>query len=247
MKKTNCSRRHFLKSLAVGSGLLLVRCTPKTTTSKWQPSHDMSEHYWGYAIDTTRCIGCCACMRACRAENDVPAGYYRTWVERYRINPDGEINVDVSTDEYPSFHEVEGEVTRAFFVPKLCNQCEKSVCTQVCPVGASYHTEDGAVLVDGRHCIGCGYCVQACPYGCRFINPETHVADKCTLCYHRITRDMEPACVMACPKGARIFGDLKDPNSKLSVLLKQHSYQVLKPEMGTQPKCYYQGLGQEVV
>ena len=198
-------------------------------------------------MDTTRCIGCCACMRACEAENAVPGGYFRTWVERYRVAPDGEVGVDTSTEKYPSFSEKSGEVSKAFFVPKLCNQCEKSVCTQVCPVGATYHTEDGVILVDEKHCIGCGYCVQACPYGTRFINPVTHTADKCTLCYHRITGGLEPACVLACPKEARIFGDLRDPDSKLSVILRQRRFRVLKPEMGTHPKCYYLGLDQEVV
>ncbi|RMF64323.1 MAG: 4Fe-4S dicluster domain-containing protein, partial [Calditrichaeota bacterium] len=133
------------------------------------------------------------------------------------------------------------------FVPKLCNHCEKSVCTQVCPVGATYGTKDGVVLVDRKHCIGCGYCIQACPYGTRFLNPKTHTADKCTLCYHRITKGMNPACVHVCPTGTRIFGDLNDPNSHISNVLRQRRYRVLRPEMGTHPKCFYIGLDKEVV
>jgi Fe-S-cluster-containing dehydrogenase component len=135
---------------------------------------------------------------------------------------------------------------KAFFVPKLCNHCEKTACTQVCPVGASYITKDGVVLVDNDRCIGCGYCVQACPYGSRFINKETHKADKCTLCYHRITKGLKPACVEVCPNGARIFGDLMDPKSDISLLLRERRYTLLKPDMGTHPKCYYLGLDVEV-
>jgi Fe-S-cluster-containing dehydrogenase component len=249
MNENEVSRRNFLRMLAAGSGLILFTFPPTRGAGRDGADYDESAHYWGYAVDTTRCIGCLACMRACRAENDVPEGSVRTWIERYRVTPDGETHVDACRDESAGFMEVdgEGEVSKAFFVPKICNHCEKSVCSQVCPVGASYHAKDGVVLVDEKRCIGCGYCVQACPYGTRFINPKTHVADKCTLCYHRITKGMEPACVAACPKDARIFGDLKDPASRLSTILRQRRFSVLKPEMGTHPKCYYIGLDQEVV
>jgi Fe-S-cluster-containing dehydrogenase component len=241
------SRRDMLKMLAAGSGLVLWRCGPVAPSRDGLVDYDPEAHYWGYAVDTTRCIGCCACMRACRAENDVPKGVYRTWVERYQVDHRGEVSVDAAMGDPPSFEPLSGEVTKAFFVPKLCNHCEKSVCNQVCPVGAAYTTQDGVVLVDHQHCIGCGYCVQACPYGSRFINPVGHMADKCTLCYHRITRGLPPACVQACPKEARLFGDLKDPIGKLSLILKQSRYRLLKPEMGTHPKCYYIGLDREVV
>jgi tetrathionate reductase subunit B len=239
-------RRDILKILAAGPSLLLMHCGPLKGPENL-PDYDASKHFWAYAVDTTRCIGCCACMRACRQENDVPAGAYRTWVERYRITRDGEVHVDAPKGDKPVFEPLEGDVAKAFFVPKLCNHCEKSVCNQVCPVGAAYTSEDGVVLVDRQHCIGCGYCVQACPYGSRFINPLDHLADKCTLCYHRITRGLLPACVQACPKEARLFGDLKNPAGKLSTILRQRRYRLLKPEMGTHPKCYYIGLDREVV
>jgi len=186
-------------------------------------------------------------MRACREENDVPPGVYRTWVERYRVDAKGGVQVDVATSDTHRFEPVSGEVVKAFFVPKLCNHCEKSVCSQVCPVGASYTTRDGVVLVDKQQCIGCGYCVQACPYGTRFINPRDHTADKCTLCYHRITRGLPPACVQACPVEARLFGDLKDPKSRINTILRQRRYRLLRPELGTHPKCYYIGLDEEVI
>lgn len=206
----NCqmNRRNLLRAAA--SGMLVV--WPLPTLAGRKNNKGGKDPYYAYAVDTSRCIGCCACMRACRAENNVPEGYHRTWIERFRVKANGEVDVDVAASDDHVFKEVEKErVAKAFFVPKLCNHCERSVCTQVCPVGATYDTPDGVVLVDRTRCIGCGYCVQACPYGTRFINPDTHCADKCTLCYHRIKDGKEPACVLTCPKQARMFGDLNDP------------------------------------
>jgi Fe-S-cluster-containing dehydrogenase component len=240
-------RRDFLRRLAWSQGLLLVGCHRFTPPPGDLPAYDPTAHTWGYAVDTTRCIGCCACMRACRAENDVPPGVFRTWIERYQVDAKGEVRVDAAVGDTPVFAPTEGEVSKAFFVPKICNHCGKSVCNQVCPVGAAYTAADGVVLVDQQTCIGCGYCVQACPYGSRFINPVKHTADKCTLCYHRITRGLLPACVQACPMEARLFGDLRDPKSRLSLILRQRRFRLLKPEMGTHPRCYYLGLDREVV
>ena len=243
----NMNRRNMLRRAAAGAGgTMIVWTLPALASSKTNKNGEGP--YYAYAVDTSRCIGCCACMRACRAENEVPESYFRTWVERYRVRANGEVDVDVATKDDFVFKETEqGHVAKAFFVPKLCNHCERSVCTQVCPVGATYDTPDGVVLVDRKQCIGCGYCVQACPYGTRFINPETHCADKCTLCYHRIKHGLLPACVQACPKEARIFGDLNDPEDPLSIALKQRRFRLLKPEMGTHPKCYYLELDFEVV
>ncbi|MFH1807526.1 MAG: 4Fe-4S dicluster domain-containing protein [Pseudomonadota bacterium] len=256
---TSMLRRDFLvKSAAAAGGLLVwtfpgLRARAEGSTAPTE-GYDWNQHYWGYAVDTTKCVGCNACARACRAENGVPAGNHRTWVERYEIDDAGEAHVDVASNVRVTFDGDELTADRsgkaplkAFFVPKLCNHCEKSVCTQVCPVGASFSTKDGVVMVDPGYCIGCGYCVQACPYGSRFMNAETHMADKCTLCYHRITKGLKPACVQSCPVGARIFGDLKDPHSDISRVLKERRYTLLKPEMGTHPKCYYIGLDQEVI
>ena len=242
------SRRDAMRLfVAGGGGLLLVHCGPIKPAPGEQSDYDWTKHKWGYLIDTTRCIGCCACMRACRAENDVPEGVFRTWIERYEIDAQDQVYVDaVTTDDF-SFKPTSTHPDKAFFVPKMCNHCEKSVCNQVCPVGAAYRTKDGAVLVDHGRCIGCAYCVQACPYGSRFINPKLHMADKCTWCYHRITKGLMPACVQACPREARIFGDLADPKSGISTILKQKRYRVLKPEMGTHPRCFYLGLDREVV
>jgi len=210
---------------------------------------DLLKFDWGYIVDTTRCIGCGACVRACKIENDVPDTYFRTWVERFEVNKDEKIRVDSPKGAIESFKQdnfESSEVVKAFFVPKLCNHCYDSACEQVCPVGATYHSPDKVVLIDKKHCVGCGYCVQACPYGCRYIDHKKGVADKCTLCYHRIQKGEAPACVNACPRNARIFGNLKDPNSKINKILHQRRYGVLKPDLGTNPKCYYIGLDKEV-
>ena len=239
------SRREFVKgvaaSIAAGTSLVVTPATAKP--------YDPSAHWWGFAVDLEKCIGCGACVRACRAENAVPQTYYRTWVERYTFLKNGEVIVDSPEGAEHGFNEdpdTHGqEVVKSFFVPKLCNHCENPPCVQVCPVGASYMTRDGVTLVDRKHCIGCGYCVQACPYGVRYIHPEGF-ADKCTLCYHRITKGLPTACVQACPTGARMFGDLRDPDSEINKLLGRTVHGVLKPDLGTHPKCYYVGLDQEV-
>jgi tetrathionate reductase subunit B len=101
--------------------------------------------------------------------------------------------------------------------------------------------------VDRKHCMGCGYCVQACPYGCRYISYDIGTADKCSFCYHRIHQGLPTACVQACPRQARICGNLKDPNNPVSAVLNARRYSILKPEMATNPKCYYIGLDLEVI
>ena len=114
-------------------------------------------------------------------------------------------------------------------------------------MGATYRTRDGVVLIDHNHCIGCQYCVQACPYGVRMFNHAYGVTDKCTWCYHRITKGLNPACVDACPVNARIFGDLNEPESPISKFIRDNRVQVLKPEMGTKPSVYYVGLSKGTV
>jgi len=183
-------------------------------------------------------------------ENEVPEGNYRTWVERYIHFKDGEVRVDLvpesgySASDLPS---VDPEsVERAYFVPKTCNHCDDAPCNQVCPVHASFTSPEGFELIDYERCIGCAYCVQACPYGVRFINSETGTADKCTWCYHRVMRDEQPACVEACPVGARLFGRVDDPESEISKRIAEIPTQVLKEHLGTHPKTRYVGLSEEV-
>lgn len=207
-----------------------------------------TDHWWGFAIDVDKCIGCGLCVKACKTENDVPLEAYtfRTWVERYVIDMDDpeHPHVDSPNGGYDGFAELTGmpENIKTFFVPKLCNHCTDSPCVQVCPVGATFDSPDGVILVDKERCLGCRYCVQACPYGCRYIDPRTHTADKCTLCYHRITKGLTTACAEVCPTGARVLGDLKNPADPIHAFLRDHKIVVLKPNLGTHPKAFYNGL-----
>lgn len=213
-------------------------------------TYNPEDYLWGYGIDIEKCIGCGRCVEACKLENGVPLEpfYFRTWVERYAILKNGQVIVDSPNGGFDSFPERydEMEIARSFFVPKMCNHCEDSPCSQVCPVGATYMSPDGVVLIDKDYCIGCRYCIQACPYGCRFFNPETNTAEKCTLCYHRITRGMQPACVEVCPTGARLFGNLKAKESPIRHYIDRHRVGVLKEHLGTKPKLFYNGLDREV-
>ena len=138
------------------------------------------------------------------------------------------------------------EIAQAFFVPKLCNQCEHPACVQVCPVGATYQADDGVVLVDRKWCIGCGYCIMGCPYGVRFFHPTAHVPDKCNFCYHRIHHDQKTACVTACPFGARQIGNLSDTDDPVTRVVLSQRVGVLRDEYGTKPQVFYLGLNKEV-
>ncbi len=143
----------------------------------------------------------------CRMDTSAPGWSATTSTDENMTNPEV-ISPDGGKEGFPVAKEDAGKY---FFVPKMCNHCADSPCTQVCPVGATFVTPDGVVLVDQKYCLGCAYCVQACPYGCRYIHPEKKVADKCTLCYHRITKGLTTACCETCPTGARQLVDLKNP------------------------------------
>lgn len=250
------SRRQFLRMTLAGAGGLPAASLFLSTESQGADAappadlDDLARFEWGFLVDTTRCIGCGSCVRACRDENGVREGYYRTWVERYEFDREGEAHVDSPRGAIASFQEdllEPDELNKGFFVPKLCNHCRSSACTQVCPVGATFESPDGVVLIDKERCVGCGYCVQACPYGCRYIDEHAGTADKCTLCYHRLHLGMTTACAEACPREARIAGDLNAPTSRLRQVLRERRYGLLKPDLGTRPKCYYVGLDPEVV
>ncbi len=240
------TRRDIIKA---GLGGMLAVFIPKGLTAEESP--DWFEHYWVYIIDINACIGCGACVRADKRENDVPPAFFRTWVERYQVTEDDHVYVDSPNGGKNGFVSVDNPAkdakpTKGFFVPKLCNHCRHTPCAQVCPVNASYISPQGVVLVDKQRCIGCGYCVQACPYGSRYIDPRTHTADKCTWCFHRITKGLQPACVTVCPTGARKFGDLKEKGSEIRKILSTALTNVLKPELNTEPFCFYIGIDKAV-
>jgi len=226
------------------------------------PDYDWTKHRWGFGVDATKCIGCLRCVEACKIENDVvmkDAHHFRTWVERY-VYLEGDDKARIDSQQDPVNIAASGsektfrfadrykdaKIEKAFFVPKLCNQCTHPACVQVCPVGATYRTKDGVVLVDHKYCIGCRYCVQACPYGARLFNEELGVSDKCNWCYHRITKGLQPACVEVCPVKARIFGDRNDRSSPISQFIRNNRVQVLKPETGNAPNVFYVGIDKEV-
>jgi len=213
------SKRNFLTGVAAVAGSTVISSEAKASVQRPMGSKN---HRWGMVVDLRKCIGCQACTVACINENQVPAGHFRTIVSNYEIKQNDQISNAT--------------------LPRLCNHCDDPPCIPVCPVQATYQRNDGIVVVDSDRCVGCAYCVQACPYDARFINPKTKTADKCTFCVHRVEAGLLPACVETCVGGARIFGDLKDPNSEVSQLIKQNTTDGLKPEQGTHPQVYYIGL-----
>ena len=272
-KPTVTARRAFLTKLGGASavaGAASLGIIPALAAKNEAPAegasfptkdYDWTKHKWGFGVDATKCIGCLRCAEACKTENGVPhnAHQFRTWVERYvQIEGDPEVHIDSQADpvniaasgsekEYRFANRYkDAKVEKAFFVPKLCNQCTHPSCVQVCPTGATYRTKDGVVLIDPTYCIGCRYCVQACPYGVRYFNEDKGIADKCNWCYHRITKGMNPACVEACPVGARIFGDQNDKESPVSLFIRNNRVNVLRPDTGNAPNLFYVGIDKEV-
>ncbi len=245
-------RREFLKGAIFffpAGGILTALAREAAGKDAPQKAYSPADHLYGMGIEIDKCIGCNRCAVACKAENDVPDEpfYFRTWVERYTITRDGDVAVEnISTGPRKETLQDAREVVRTFFVPKLCNHCVNPPCVQVCPVKATFTTQDGAVIVDGKRCIGCRYCIQACPYGARYLHPKTKTADKCTFCYHRVVKGLQPACVEVCPTQARVFGDLKSKASRLVRFTRMNKIHVLKPQLNTEPKVYYAQLDGEV-
>ena len=178
----------------------------------------MGRKRYAMAVDTKKCVGCNACVIACKSENRVPLNHFRDWVGG---DPTG---------DYPYL--------RMEIRSQRCNHCSKPACVSVCPTGASWVGEGGIVLVDARKCIGCKACMAACPYNARYIHPKGYV-DKCTFCVHRIKKSLQPACVGICPTSSLIFGDLNDPGSSISKTLRAREYKVSRPETGCKPNLYF--------
>ncbi|MBM3789596.1 MAG: 4Fe-4S dicluster domain-containing protein [Acidobacteria bacterium] len=197
---------------------------------------------YGMVVDLKRCIGCNACVVACKSEHNTPAGILQTSV------------LEKEMGRFP--------YTNRVFVPVLCNHCENPVCAEVCPTRATHRLADGIVMIDYEKCIGCCACIEHCPYHARTLVRDNRtlypdgrtafekpvhqkilnqVATKCDFCYHRVGRGESPACCEVCPTAARIFGDLSDEASKPSRLMRDHASWQMLPEKKTRPCVFYIG------
>lgn len=194
----------------------------------------------GMVIDLKRCIGCYGCQLACKTENGTRPG--TTYARLLKVE----------SGTYPSVQRIT--------LPLLCMHCAEPPCVDVCPTGASQKRDDGIVFIDTEMCVGCRACMMACPYGSRYYQDEAHtyfegeltpyeealyedhiegVVEKCDFCRHRLEQGLEPACVANCMTKARIFGDLDDPESEVSRLIREVDGFQLNPELGTNPSVFY--------
>lgn len=180
----------------------------------------MSEVRYAMVIDTRTCVGCSACVIGCKTENQTPEGYTRDWI------------VTETRGRFPDLSMT--------IMSQRCNHCEDAPCVRACPTGASHYGEGGQVKVTSSKCTGCKACISACPYGARYIHPDTRTIDKCTFCSHRLVKGHETtACQETCPTQSIVFGDLNDPQSEVSRLLAHRKHFTLRPDAGTEPQVYY--------
>lgn len=179
-----------------------------------------ADRRFAMVIDSRTCVGCAACVIACKTENAVADGHSRDWI---------------LTETTGTFPHLALTIWSA-----RCNHCEDAPCVSACPTGASYVGEGGLVLVDRDVCTGCKACIAACPYGARFIDPRDGTTDKCTFCAHRVL-DGTPttACQEVCPTGSIHFGDLADPASDVARLVATRTATTLLPDAGTRPRVFY--------
>jgi Fe-S-cluster-containing dehydrogenase component len=207
---------------------------------------DRTEKKLGLVIDLDTCVGCHACVTACKGWNDQGYGVPLSDQTPYGADPSGTFLNRVHSYEVTPADGPEHAPAQIVNFPRSCLHCDDAPCVTVCPTGASYkRVEDGIVLVNEDACIGCGLCAWACPYGAREMDAAAGVMKKCTLCVDRIyndhlpEEDRVPACVRTCPTGARHFGDFADPDSKVSKLSAERGGMALMPDLGTKPVNRY--------
>ncbi len=247
-------RRKFLGVAAGASALAIAgSALPKVIGGGGGQEDAAPKIRWAMVIDPSKCLkkdGCTACTAACDKVHNIPDFK----------DPKHEVKWIWKEPFENAFPEQENNFTAERFKEKpfilLCNHCDNPPCVRVCPTQATWKREDGIVMMDWHRCIGCRYCMAACPYGSRSFNwfdPRTHikqmdpsfptrtkgVVEKCTLCEERIARGGTPACVEACPEKAMVFGNLSDPKSEVRQLLEARYSIRRKPELGTQPEVYY--------
>jgi len=254
-KPVNESRRDFLSKTAIAgtitlaSGVLLHSVAQAATgdgNTSTRPDNEpvSSKNRWGILIDTVKCAtGCTGCVDACNEENGL--------VGNDRPETDAQYIRKVTLKEKSTGFETS--------LPLLCQHCETAPCVDVCPTGASFIRPDGIALVDKHICIGCRYCMMACPYKARsFVHENVEnqklaaprgkgTVESCTMCVTRIDRGTIPACVEACvaeTHNAMLFGDLNNPNSDISVALKAHGGKQLRSDLALNTGVRYQGLNQ---
>jgi len=237
----NKSRRQFLSGSAAAASIVIAPGVLLSTAAQAKPADQAvtDDVRWGMLIDTNKCSkGCDDCVSACNTEHGLKG------------------NDRPATDtQYIRKVELRDNATgAAHSLPLMCQHCENPPCADVCPTGASFKRADGIVLVDKHICIGCRYCMMACPYKARsFVHEDVEgqkpysprgkgTVEACTMCVHRVDNDGNPACVDACSEGAMLFGDLNNPETEIAQRVKKYATTQIRADLGLNPGVRYQGI-----